>query len=848
MPVVEARVVISSSSLQGSRETITDARGRFLFIGLPVGTYGVRILHPVYQDASIQNIAVRLGRTTSLGEIRLTLRVQDAREITVSAERPTIDMASTSGSSNLEISIVETLPVQRNYRNLMLLLPGTTVTWAGEEANIAGATEIENRYFIDGIETTDPFRGVSGTRLPYNFIKELEVKVGGYEAEYRSSLGGVVNVITSSGGNEFSGQVFGFFANSRFAGEPRASSFQLPKGAFSQYDFGLSLGGPIIRDKLWFFAAYNPTFEREEVELPGSGTQLDSNTTHIFAGKLTWQASPMTSLVLTVNGDPSVRNAVGDTWGAMGPFQNFENPDPFLERIERGGVNFSLKGTQIVSNRFFLEADISRINRLERNLPSTERGRELCYIDYTTSSISGGLAGRMDNASFQTTFSVKGTWLLDRHLIKAGLDYRETRLDNDWTYWQLGRLGEDTYQVLDVYSGGTFRSRAPSVFVQDSWEASRRLRVNFGLRWEGQTLIASDGRASQRILDQFQPRVGIVYQLGELGTQKVYASFGRFYEELMLYVMSFHGTDKGQWGMINYDHDPRVDPTGGAAYILPSQIQPEVPGLKGQHYDEFSLGYERTFGKSFKVGVRGIFRTLREAIDNGTDPVSGVQFMGNPGSGPLSAFPKARREYSGLEFTIERIMGKRFTFFASYVLSRNYGNYAGLSDYGFAGPNCGSQFDQVEMYQQYFVGWLPNDRTHVFKFNGAYRWDFGLTIGTSVVWQSGTPLDEWGASRLGSPYWKLIRQRGTAGRIPSIFDLNIRVVYDITKSAGARTGLRAFLDIFHIGSRRSPVEFDTVHYFNQDANGNQIDPNPTYGWATRYFPPMSARLGLELGF
>jgi hypothetical protein len=213
----------------------------------------------------------------------------------------------------------------------------------------------------------------------------------------------------------------------------------------------------------------------------------------------------------------------------------------------------------------------------------------------------------------------------------------------------------------------------------------------------------------------------------------------------------------------------------------------------------------------------------------------------------MSAYPKARREYTALEVTTEKFGGRNFNFFVSYVLSRNYGNYTGLGDYGFAGPNAGSQFDQVEILTN-ALGWLPNDRTHVFKFSGSYRWDMGLTVGTSFSWQSGTPRDEWGGSTLGWPYWRLMRQRGSSGRTSSIFDLNVRLMYELSKILKTGWTSKIILDVYNIGSRRTPIEYDQVHYFNLDENGNQTDPNPTYGLAVRYFPPMSARLGFEIGF
>jgi hypothetical protein len=319
----------------------------------------------------------------------------------------------------------------------------------------------------------------------------------------------------------------------------------------------------------------------------------------------------------------------------------------------------------------------------------------------------------------------------------------------------------------------------------------------------------------------------------------------------MLYIFSLYGSDFGGSVSLTYNHDPRVDPSGGDAVIQPNRIQPRIRGLKGQHYDELTLGYERQAGKSFKVGARGILRRLREAIEDGATTIDGglVWVMGNPGRGQLAALPRPRREYSALELTLEKFGGRKFNFIASYVLSRNYGNYNGIADLDIVStysPNVGFQFDMPEQMAN-SLGLLPNDRTHMFKFSGSYRLGTSLTIGTSILWGSGTPLSEWGGGLTPGSLW-LIRPRGTLGRTPSIFDVNFRLTFDLAKAKKIDWLPRIFLDVFHVGSRRTPIGYDQIHYRNLDENGNQIDPNPTYGAAIRFFPPMSARLGLEMRF
>jgi hypothetical protein len=849
-PIGGAKVVISGSSLQGTRESATDERGRFSVQLLPVGTYTLKIVHPEYQEKSYQDVSVRLGRTTALGEIRLQLRVSEAREIVVSAERPIVDSSSAAGGVNLGAKAIEALPVDRNYRNISLLLPNANQSFLGDEGvNFSGATGLENKYFIDGIEVTNPSTGYTGANLPFNFVKEFEIRTGGYEAEYRSSLGGIVNVITYSGGNRFSGQAFGYYANNRFSGEPRLGELPSSKGDYSQYDLGLSLGGPLVRDRLWFFIAYDPTFQREDFMIPGLGFYPDKTMTHIFAGKLTWQASPRTSLVFTTLGDPSSREAVGDFLTYHTLPKSVLNPDPYLGKIEKGGTSFSLKGTQVFNNNFFIEATISQLSNKDSNVAATERGwNEVNFTDAENGILSGGYNSSAEYRSVVRTLGIKGTFRLANHIIKSGFEYRDNRLDLNWVSHNLTRFSESYYEDVVVTIEGTVHNRIPSLFAQDSWDLSRRLRINIGFRWDGQFFVATNGKLAQRILGQYQPRFGILFEPGTLGTQKIFGSFGRFYQELSLFAPSQIFNDDWTWQFTDYDHDPRIDPSGGTSFKVVPGIQPENKDMEGQSYDEFTLGYERLLGRSFKIGVRGIYRTLRHAVEDSLDQETGQYFWGNPGFGRLRNYPRPRREYGALELSAEKHGGKNLNFFASYVLSKNYGNYPGLYQLGWGiAPNGTNQFDYPELLVN-ATGLLPNDRTHVFKFFGFYRWPFGLVIGTSIIWQSGTPLSELGGSSFGGLWNEFIGQRGTAGRTPSIFDLNLRIVYDLSRIMNTKWTQKIVLDAFHLGSQQTPVALDQVHYFGIDETGAQTAPNPNYGQATRYFPATSVRLGFEIGF
>ena len=184
------------------------------------------------------------------------------------------------------------------------------------------------------------------------------------------------------------------------------------------------------------------------------------------------------------------------------------------------------------------------------------------------------------------------------------------------------------------------------------------------------------------------------------------------------------------------------------------------------------------------------------------------------------------------------------------MLSRNHGNYTGLfaSDTGLDLPNAGTQYDDLLQLVN-ATGLLPNDRTHVLKFNGSYRFDFGLVAGTSLVWQSGTPLSEIGGHPSSPVNYTFLRERGTVGKSPSIWDLNLRFTYNFSRILKSKFKQKLILDIFHIFSEREAVNFEQQHFFAVDpATGQQISENSNYLEPLLFQPPMTIRLGLELGF
>ena len=842
--IIGANISLISPNLQGTRGTAADTEGYFRILNLPVGEYTIRISAVGFRTLNIEHVQVILGKTNNLGVVILKRQAINLPEITVSGSKPVIDPGSAAYGGNIKLKDYTQLPLDRDYKSMISLLPQANVSYYGDGVNIGGSTGFENKYFIDGVEVTDPLFNVGSTYLPYNFIDEVELKAGGYDAEIQSAVGGVVNVVTNSGTNEFHGSIFGFYTGNSFSGNKELGLLDPTQGDFSSYDVGLSLGGPIIHDKLWFFLAYNPTFENHEVSIPDFGIGMDKTTRHSFAGKFNWFASEQLRLNLTVTGDPAIRDAVGRS--ILVPPAKLENPDVYLQDINEGGVNISLNGSYYLTKNILIDGFIARVIRHDTGDPATDGGKELIFKDNIAQTWAGGVGVNWDSFRYSNSTRIVITILSSHHQTGAGIQYKINGTDNQYSYHNIILNQDSSY--TESYGKGyqTVSQRMPSFFVQDSWDISNTLKAFVGIRWDFQYIVGPDNKIAQAVTIPLQPRTGFTFIPDDAGRNKIFGSYGRFSQELNLGTGMAY-SDQGYDSTYNFPQDPRISREGAAVDPAsgPFNVQPEIKNLQGQYYDEFSLGYERLIFNSLKVGLQGLYRTFVQTVANGYSLSEQRFISGNPGKYPLQDYPEIMRDYSALIISIEQRGNKYFNFLASYVLSRNYGNYEGLYD-AFSHsefPNNNLSFSNPSELNNN-NGLLPNDRTHVFKFSGSYKFLFNLTAGLTFILESGTPLSEY---TIGSFYngIRFLSKRGSAGRTLTVWDLSTRLTYELPMMNLFRS--RLILDLFHIASQQKPVDIDQRKY-DVDIFGNPTGLSSTYGQAYRYQPSMSVRLGMEVSF
>ncbi|MDY7229230.1 TonB-dependent receptor [Hyalangium rubrum] len=271
-PIPDVVVTATSPNLQGEQTVVTDASGQYRIPQLPPGVYTLRFDSSGFKPFTRSDIQLRLNRTIRVNVELLPETFTESIEI--SGTPPTIDVGSTTQGVNVDQEFIRRIAVNRpggkggaarSFESLAELAPGAQNDQYGVSIN--GASSPENGYVVDGLSTNDPAFGINASPLSIEFVQDVNVITGGYLPEFGRSTGGVLNAVTRSGSNEFHGSVFanmtpGVFEGGRKLVIDESSIVTGENNLHNLGDFGATLGGPILQDRLWFFAGFAPSFTR----------------------------------------------------------------------------------------------------------------------------------------------------------------------------------------------------------------------------------------------------------------------------------------------------------------------------------------------------------------------------------------------------------------------------------------------------------------------------------------------------------------------------------------------------------------------------------------------------------
>src|SRR6185436_7551754 len=355
-------VTLSGPNLIRPQTATSDNDGYYRFSSVPPGRYVLEVpAAKGFNAYRTENIEVKLARGTN-ANVQLTLAGVGGTTVDVVAT-PQIDQATNVQGANVSTEFFSNIPTSRTVQGLYTIAP--TVTRSGlrdasgreRDPSVAGSSGPENNYILDGVNTTDPAMGGSGANLPFEFVQEVEIKTGAYGAEYGKSTGGIFNVITKSGSNEFHGDLFGYGTTKGLVREVKNFPFTgAAANGFSEADIGGDIGGPIKRDKLWFFGAFHPQ-HRTNYYLTQTFHAPVQNKVSIpfYAGKITWALNGRNTFTASTFGDFTKIDGFQAT-GALTNVNGFgSDVTAFLALVETGGHNYAFRLNSTIRNNFIAE-------------------------------------------------------------------------------------------------------------------------------------------------------------------------------------------------------------------------------------------------------------------------------------------------------------------------------------------------------------------------------------------------------------------------------------------------------------------------------------------------------------
>jgi outer membrane receptor for ferrienterochelin and colicin len=856
-PVEGANIVIRSESLQGTRGVTSQSNGAFAFVNLPVGLYSLSITHVAFRPLDVMGIRISLGSTFNTGPLLIEEGSTDLEEVVISDSG--ISYRSEI-SERLAKDRLDNLPVERDFKSAITLLPQVNTSYFGDGLSINGATGAENMFYLNGINVTDNFSSQwaptlnSSSFIPYNFIKEVNIKEGGYSAEYGRALGGIVDVVTQSGSNKFSGQLFTYYSGSFLNANTEGGTTGSTIGKTSNYDAGFSFGGPIIRNRLWYFTAYSYYQNTRETDIGGLGYYPDKTTAHLFALKVDWKVSEKTALDATILADPTKSTPIM-TLDASGSFipDIIENPDAMWAETTNGGINAAITLKSEIARNTVLEASLSGYKRRVDFSGATDYGDVTPqFSDLTTGSISGGIGYIEDYDISRQNSRIKISRHEENHFLRAGVELESNSQRGTARYPQQGdvfKWADNEYTLYKFSSESDLKSYYLAAFYQHDWQVSDRVLIEAGIRYEKQQLLDGKGEIFQTFDNQWQPRLGLNWFIDNDLKKKLSFNYGRVYQSipLLFNVLYSTGTDNYYVLVTEYDSDPLQPgsvPSDTSWYYSGYTVRtPYNKHIFNSNYgDQFAIQYQQQVSNGLRITARLFKKILRDAFMVGVDTSFNV-YTGNPGKADLSFLPKVKQEYTAFEIGI---LGKNakssFVYGVYYVWSRNYGTYSGFWDpearYYSLGALTSSMQTSPDRVSN-MNGLLPNDRTHSIKLNATYKFGFGLVAGTNFMISSGTPLNEYIPNKWNPFSYDLLVKRGSVGRLEPIWDLSFRFSYQ-----RENLPFRVSMDFFHVWNPQNVV--DQVQLKFNDPEGT--NPNPAYGKAVRRQPPMYVRFGFEYNF
>jgi Carboxypeptidase regulatory-like domain/TonB-dependent Receptor Plug Domain len=862
-------VTLRGPAVQGTPTTVSNESGVYRFPNLAPGVYSVTAELAGFATKAQTGIQVGLGSTADVG-VQMSVSTQQ-ETITVTAEAPVVDSASTEVSTNYTREWVENIPVRRfTFFDLINASPGVSQsTQTSSRSQAFGSAANENLYLLDGTDFTAPLSGAAWPWPNTDAIEEVQVLSLGASAEYGNVAGAVFNIVTRQGGNQFHGDTNFYYQNSGLTGRNTtdAQDGGSPYNRAKFRDSTTQLGGPLMKDKLWFFGSFQ--YQADWESQPGTPKEFPARSqAKRYFWKLNYSLNQNNRLQVQTHDDfyqipdrASARTAPS-TLG----LNSGHNPSP--------GVLY----TSVINPTTVFEARYSGFYGTADTLP-LNGGSKIAkrFQDLDTGNITGGIYYWYAGKSFKTAFAGKLTKYADnflgaQHDFKVGVQYNSGGGEslngyNDYIY-TYGTTPAYGYTQDPFWRGG--RLRAMGVYADDTIRVGR-LTINAGVRYDyskgyfnsfplldRNEKEIGQSKGVNKLFDWtvFSPRLGATVKLNEAGTTLLKGSVGRYYR----------GIVTGEFDNATPSISPRYVfdgiytasgvPIGTSLVSDNSQIRID-PDFENPYTDQFILSFEHQLTPRIGVSASGVYkksdnqsgwRDIGGTYANVQRTVEGKTFdlkqltsgaasrlfqLTNPGD--LSS------TYKGVHLQVNKRMSNRWQGTFGLTLSKSEGTLGSSNARSAATSNANSTAGVFGQNPNDYVnsgGLLIGDRPVVFKASGVYEIGWGVTVAGNYGFQSGRP---WG------------REVRINGLVPGA----TRVLYEPFSGDRRVKPLNQF-DVrlekalsFSDGKVEGAVFGDLLNALNDDGTQSVLDRRSTssnFGVGSSFVLPRRLMIGAKFRF
>jgi hypothetical protein len=758
-PLPGVSVTATSTALvKGTATTVTDASGIYRFPALPPGSYVLQAQLTGFKPVQQPPVRVGLGQSLVL-DFRMALESVKA-EVVVTTEAPVVSVVANEVSNNFGSDFLEKQPLPRNYYSIVKQAPAVNTAVGNSSSILAygGTSSSQNAYTMDGVNVADSGAGGYWMLPSIQWMEEIQVSGLGAPAEYGGYTGGVINGITKSGGNELHGALEAYYQPEAWTADNAPEGFET-EGSFKFEDYAASLGGPLAKDKLWFFASAEYW---RQVTTPVGALDTSDRKIPRYLGKLTWQAGDATRLSLMGEYDDLTNDRRGVSAYTLPEASSLQ---------ESPNTTFALNFEHILNSSNFLNLKVTGYDGDENWLPynglntpgriDEDSGyawvnqdihqfdtRKQLAVDASWSLFADGLFGGKDSHSFKVGASYMDAKASDEWLRNGGFTYY------DWSGDCSGGLTEyfqnpscGPYYIERGWGEYDLKGQQQGLvfFAQDSMRLSR-VTVNLGVRYTKYDAGFEKGHGNTDVynVDSWDPRIGFVWDVFGNGRSAVKAHWGRYTSGMFTYLY-----DRERSGNVAVPDQDCYWDSGTNAYTdcdTPTSISATMGEVTHPYVDEAILTLEHQLGKDVSIGVDYIdrnFKSMMAMINVNNDytmtvaknnPLTGgdlpIYILNSPTNFVLTTENGSYRDFQSAILRFEKRYSRGWQLRSSLVWTDLKGNIA--SNNGYA-----NEYRDKNGFTNYDGRIALSYSEWEFKLSGAVDLPLGLSASGQYTFLSG---------------------------------------------------------------------------------------------------------------